>query len=73
MQPVPPTKVPMNQMPKQPLVAAGAGAIGQSVDNAVAASPKKSPKAVEVQPLTDIFVPLESIKPGRTAPPLNTD
>ena len=67
----------MNQMPKQPLMpgnAQGASSVplknltatgGQTLENTPTASPKKSPKTVEVQPLTDVFVPLETVKPGK--------
>ena len=67
----------MNQMPKQPLMPGNAQATssvllknltatgGQALESTPTASPKKSPKTVvEVQPLTDVFVPLETVKPG---------
>ena len=67
----------MNQMPKQPLMPGNAQAAssvplknltatgGQTLESTPTASPKKSPKTVvEVQPLTDVFVPLETVKPG---------
>ena len=68
-----PAKVPMNQIPLMPTNAQASsgvplktlvGPTGQTLESTPVASPKKSPKTMEIQPLTDIFMSLENIKPG---------
>ncbi|XP_013380934.1 ADP-ribosylation factor-binding protein GGA1-like [Lingula anatina] len=58
-----PVKVPLNQMQKS---GAGAPLVSPSSPGGQASPAKRTDTSV--QPLTDVFVPLESIQPGSTSP-----
>ncbi len=66
----PPGKVPMNQLTPASGVPLVTVATGVPPTNTSTSKPAESPskttpaKSMEIQPLTDISVPLETIKPG---------
>lgn len=63
-------KIPMNQMTKP--VAAAADNISSSSSSSLSYA-RTDASSVEVEPLTDVFVPLESILPGDHAPLVTYD